>query len=83
MAPDLAEYRRKRDLTRTPEPAPGPGREAAGSRFVIQRHDARSLHFDLRLEVDGVLASWAVPKGVPLREGVRRMAVRTEDHPLD
>ncbi len=83
MAPDLAEYRRKRDLAETPEPAPGPGSEAAGSRFVIQRHDARSLHFDLRLEVDGVLASWAVPKGVPLREGVRRMAVRTENHPLD
>ena len=81
--PGLAEYRRRRDLEATPEPAPGPADGDAGSRFVIQRHDARSLHFDLRLEADGVLASWAVPKGVPLRAGVRHLAVRTEDHPLE
>lgn len=80
----LDAYRSKRDFTGTPEPAPGPGAPAAGdARFVIQRHDARALHFDLRLEHDGTLASWAVPKGVPLRGGVRRLAVRTEDHPLE
>lgn len=82
MAADrLADYRRKRDAAATPEPfddAPA----AASPRFVVQRHDARALHFDLRLEHDGVLASWAVPKGVPLRTGSRRLAVATEDHPL-
>lgn len=83
LTPELDEYRRKRDLGATPEPTPGPRGAKGGAGFVIQRHDARSLHFDLRLEIDGVLASWAVPKGVPLREGVRRMAVRTEDHPLE
>ena len=85
-APDLAEYRDKRDFGATPEPAPEPARPAdrrAGPRFVVQRHDARALHFDLRLEVDGALASWAVPKGLPLREGPKRLAVRTEDHPLE
>ncbi len=88
MAPatgDLREYRERRDFGATPEPAPsrddgGPG---GAPRFVVQRHDARALHFDLRLEVDGVLASWAVPKGPPLREGAKRLAVRTEDHPLE
>ena len=86
-APDLSEYRGKRDFGATPEPPPEPA-PAAGEpdgrpRFVVQRHDARALHFDLRLEVDGALASWAVPKGPPLREGVKRLAVRTEDHPLE
>ena len=80
----LDEYRRKRDFATTPEPAPSDGvRGVAAPRFVIQRHDARALHFDLRLEIDGTLASWAVPKGVPLREGVKRLAMRTEDHPLE
>lgn len=82
---DLREYRERRDFGATPEPAPRAPRPGDGDapRFVVQRHDARALHFDLRLEVDGVLASWAVPKGPPLREGVRRLAVRTEDHPLE
>jgi bifunctional non-homologous end joining protein LigD len=83
--PNLREYREKRDFGATPEPGPGEG-AAAGEgapRFVIQRHDARALHHDLRLERDGALASWAVPKGVPLREGAKRLAVRTEDHPLE
>jgi bifunctional non-homologous end joining protein LigD len=79
----LDEYRRRRDFAKTPEPAPGAATPAGSSRFVIQRHDARALHFDLRLELDGALASWAVPKGVPLRAGAKRLAVRTEDHPLD
>jgi bifunctional non-homologous end joining protein LigD len=84
-APDLRDYRDKRDFGATPEPAPEPAPAAAPDRprFVVQRHDARALHFDLRLEVDGALASWAVPKGPPLREGVKRLAVRTEDHPLE
>lgn len=82
---DLDDYRRKRDFTRTSEPA---GATAAAHtahtpRFVVQRHDARALHFDLRLEIDGVLASWAVPKGVPLRGGQKRLAVQTEPHPLE
>jgi bifunctional non-homologous end joining protein LigD len=81
----LDEYRRRRDFGKTPEPAPAAAGPVAGTapRFVIQRHDARALHFDLRLELDGTLASWAVPKGLPLREGVKRLAVRTEDHPLE
>lgn len=81
---DLDDYRRKRDFTRTNEPAGAPvaAHEAGAPRFVVQRHDARALHFDLRLEVDGVLASWAVPKGVPLRGGQKRLAVQTEPHPL-
>jgi bifunctional non-homologous end joining protein LigD len=81
---DLREYRERRDFGATPEPAPAAGTGPGGApRFVVQRHDARALHFDLRLEVDGALASWAVPKGPPLREGAKRLAVRTEDHPLE
>ena len=84
MSGALDEYRRKRDFDTTPEPAPSStATSLAATRFVIQRHDARALHFDLRLELNGALASWAVPKGVPLREGIKRLAVRTEDHPLE
>lgn len=80
----LEEYRRKRDARRTPEPA-GEGEPAAGpgDRFVIQEHHARRLHWDVRLERDGVLASWAVPKGLPTEPETVRLAVRTEDHPLE
>jgi bifunctional non-homologous end joining protein LigD len=78
----LDEYRRKRDPKRTPEPFSGKRRRAEPV-FVVQRHAARRLHYDLRLERDGALASWAVPKGVPLRRGERHLAVHVEDHPLD
>ncbi len=78
----LGDYRRKRDPSRTPEPFEGGSSEGAPL-FVIQRHDARRLHYDLRLERDGALASWAVPKGLPLRAGERHLAVHVEDHPLD
>lgn len=78
----LDSYRRKRDLDRTPEPGGAPDRSGAGNRFVIQQHHASSLHWDLRLEHEGVLASWALPKGVPIHPDENRLAVRTEDHPL-
>jgi bifunctional non-homologous end joining protein LigD len=78
----LDEYRRKRDARRTPEPVPeGDPAPGPGDRFVIQEHHARRLHWDVRLERDGVLASWAVPKGLPTEPGTVRLAVRTEDHP--
>ena len=80
--PKLSEYRRKRDPNATPEPFGGTG-EGNALRFVVQRHKARSLHYDFRLERGGVLASWAVPKGVPLEPGQRVLAVHVEDHPLD
>jgi bifunctional non-homologous end joining protein LigD len=78
----LEEYRRKRDPGRTPEPFGG-RRRGKEPIFVVQRHDARRLHYDFRLERDGVLASWAVPKGVPLEPGGRSLAVHVEDHPLE
>ena len=76
------EYRRKRNPRRTPEPFTGSPSHGAPI-FVVQRHRARALHYDLRLERDGALASWAVPKGIPLEVGVRHLAVKVEDHPLD
>jgi len=78
----LSEYRAKRDPKQTPEPFDGKKRRK-GPIFVVQRHDARRLHYDFRLERDGVLASWAVPKGVPLEPGGRALAVHVEDHPLE
>jgi bifunctional non-homologous end joining protein LigD len=84
MAPNLDPYRAKRDFTATPEPS---GEEARADertpRFVVQEHHARSLHWDLRLEHEGVLASWAVPKGIPPDPRRNHLAVRTEDHPLE
>ncbi|MEV0594068.1 DNA polymerase ligase N-terminal domain-containing protein [Nonomuraea cavernae] len=84
MADKLDRYRSKRDAGRTPEPVPAEAPEPRdGDAFVIQEHHARSLHWDLRLERDGVLASWAVPKGLPGDPGTNHLAVRTEDHPLE
>jgi bifunctional non-homologous end joining protein LigD len=79
----LDEYRKKRHPKRTPEPFDAGSKRRGPPRFVIQRHDARRLHYDFRLERDSVLASWAVPKGIPLHRGERRLAVHVEDHPLE
>ena len=81
----LATYRRKRDPRRTPEPVPpeGPLPEGRDDTFVIQEHHARRLHWDFRLERGGVLVSWAVPKGLPMDPKTNRLAVHTEDHPLE
>jgi len=78
----LSDYRRKRNPAKTPEPF-GSKRRGKLPIFVVQRHDARRLHYDFRLERDGVLASWAVPKGVPLEPGQQHLAVHVEDHPLE
>jgi DNA ligase D-like protein (predicted polymerase)/DNA ligase D-like protein (predicted 3'-phosphoesterase) len=82
---NLREYRRKRDAAKTPEPVPADGPLSAGDNdlFVVQEHHARRLHYDVRLERDGVLVSWAVPKGLLIEPGQVRLAVHTEDHPLE
>ncbi len=78
----IEEYRKKRDFGKTPEPK-GERGDTIGSRFVVHRHQATHLHYDLRLEMEGALKSWAVPKGVPVETGVGRLAVQVEDHPID
>ena len=83
MAEKLSEYKRKRDPGKTPEPFGGKKGKTKDPIFVVQRHDARRLHYDFRLEKNGALLSWAVPKGVPLEPGEQHLAVHVEDHPLE
>src|SRR5213593_2812563 len=81
----LEQYKRKRDFKKTAEPAgkPLPKKVKGASRFVIQKHDARRLHYDFRLEMEGVLKSWALPKGLPWKRGEKHLAVEVEDHPIE
>jgi len=83
MAGDkLKEYKRKRKRGKTPEPFSSSGKSKDGRIFVIQKHDASNLHYDFRIEIDGVLKSWAVPKGPSTDPARKRLAIMTEDHPL-
>ena len=81
----LEEYRAKRKFENTPEPPPGKAKSKAAAKpyFCVQRHDATRLHYDFRLEVDGVLVSWAVPKGPTLDPGLKHFAAHVEDHPME
>ncbi len=81
----LSRYEEMRDFSRTPEPAPPAAPDARGGplTFTIQKHAARRLHYDLRLEIDGVLVSWPIPQGPSYDPAVRRLAIHTEDHPYD
>jgi bifunctional non-homologous end joining protein LigD len=82
----LVEYKRKRDFGKTAEPKGGkplPKEVKGASKFVIQKHDASRLHYDFRLQMEGVLKSWAVPKGLPWTQGEKHLAVEVEDHPVE
>ncbi len=80
----LDEYKKKRDFGKTSEPSGGKTVDESNKPiFVFQKHDASNLHYDFRLEINGVLASWAVPKGVSTQTGVKRLAIQTEDHPME
>jgi DNA ligase D-like protein (predicted 3'-phosphoesterase) len=83
MTRSLKEYRKKRDFGKTPEPEGGEKKSSKDRIFVIQKHDATTLHYDFRLEVEGVLVSWAVPKGPSIDPRETRLAIPTEDHPLE
>ena len=78
----LEEYTKMRDFVKSPEPK-GVVKQGEGNIFVVQEHDAKHLHYDLRLEIGGVLKSWAVPKEPPQEAGIKRLAIQTEDHPID
>ncbi|SFM95408.1 DNA polymerase ligase N-terminal domain-containing protein [Marinobacter pelagius] len=83
MSQKLASYKRKRDFRKTGEPSGNGGSARTTPIFVIQKHDASTLHYDFRLNIGGVLKSWAVPKGLSTAAGEKRLAIRTEDHPLE
>lgn len=78
----LSQYQKIRDFKKSPEPQGGT-KQSAGSIFVVHEHNASHLHYDLRLEIGGVLRSWAVPKEPPEKEGIKRLAIQVEDHPLE